>query len=92
MAQAILVPPAPGGKQLEKPLSIIGIQYCKPYPIDLAVVKKVMTISSGNFVVTDMISGNIIFEVKGKLITLHDQRVLLDAVGNPVVTLREQVN
>lgn len=90
MAQPIPAPPAPSGTQLDKSLPIIGTQYCAPYPVDLSVVKKVMTISDGNFVVTD-INGTIIFKVKGKLMTLHDQRMLLDAAGNPIVTLREKV-
>lgn len=72
------------------PAAIFGPQYCAPYPLDLAIVKKVMTISDGNFAVTD-INGNIIFKVKGSLLTLRDRRVLLDAAGNPITTLRRKV-
>ncbi|KAF5471473.1 hypothetical protein F2P56_008261 [Juglans regia] len=89
MAQPIPAP-APSGTKLENPLPIIGTQYCAPYPVDLSVVKKVMTMSDGNFVVTD-INGTVIFKVKGKLMSLHDQRILLDAAGNPIVTLREKI-
>lgn len=71
------------------PSAVIGPQFCAPYPVDLAVVKKVMTISD-NFVVTD-VNGNIVFKVKGSLATLRDRRVLLDAAGNPLVTLRRKV-
>jgi len=73
------------------PCAIFGPQYCAPYPVDLAIVKKVMTISDGNFAVTD-VNGNIVFKVKGSLLTLHDRRVLLDAAGNPITTLRRKVH
>jgi hypothetical protein len=72
------------------PTTIIGPQYCAPYPLDLAVVKKVMTVSDGNFAVTD-VNGNIVFKVKGSLLTLRDRRVLVDAAGNPIATLRRKV-
>lgn len=72
------------------PTTVIGPQYCAPYPVDLAVVKKVMTISDGNFVVTD-VNGNVVFKVKGSLMTLRDRRVLVDAAGHPIVTLRRKV-
>jgi hypothetical protein len=72
------------------PTTIIGPQYCAPYPLDLAVVKKVMSVSDGNFAVTD-VNGNIVFKVKGSLLTLRDRRVLVDASGNPIATLRRKV-
>ncbi|CAK8542069.1 unnamed protein product [Lathyrus sativus] len=72
------------------PTTIIGPQYCAPYQLDLAVVKKVMTISDGNFAVTD-VNGNIVFKVKGSLLTLRAHRVLLDAAGNPITTLRRKI-
>ncbi|RDX75902.1 Protein LURP-one-related 15, partial [Mucuna pruriens] len=72
------------------PTAVIGPQYCAPYPLDLAVVKKVMTISDGNFVVTDA-NGNIVFKIKGSLLTLRDRRVLVGAAGNPIVTLRRKI-
>jgi uncharacterized protein YxjI len=72
------------------PTTIIGPQYCAPYPLDLAVVKKVMSVSDGNFAVTD-VNGNIVFKVKGSLLTLRDRRVLVDAAGNPIATLRRKI-
>lgn len=70
--------------------SIIGSQFCAPSPLDLAVARKVMTVSDGNFVVED-VNCNILFKVKGALLSIHDRRVLLDATGNPIVTLRKKV-
>ncbi|KAJ7950075.1 LURP-one-like protein [Quillaja saponaria] len=72
------------------PIPVISPQFCAPYPVDLAIVKKVLTLSDGNFVVTD-VNGNIIFKVKGILFTfVHRRRVLIDAAGNPIVTLRQK--
>nr|ACU19112.1 unknown [Glycine max] len=72
------------------PTAVIGPQFCASYPLDLAVVKKVMTLSDGNFVVTD-VNGNVVFKVKGSLMTLRDRRILVDAAGNPLVTLRRKI-
>ncbi|XP_045799099.1 protein LURP-one-related 10-like [Trifolium pratense] len=72
------------------PTTIIGPQYCAPYQLDLTIVKKVMTVTDGNFAVTD-VNGNIVFKVKGSLLTLRDRRVLVDAVGNPITTLRRKI-
>ncbi|CAK8542068.1 unnamed protein product [Lathyrus sativus] len=82
--------PSPFEPMPPLPTSIYGPQYCAPYPIDLAIVRKVMAISDGNFVVTD-INDNTIFQVKGSLLTLRDRRVLLDAAGNPITTLRRKI-
>ncbi|XVF37504.1 hypothetical protein REPUB_Repub20aG0014500 [Reevesia pubescens] len=73
-----------------KPVSIISPHFCAPYPVDLAIVRKVLTITDGNFVVTD-INGNIVFKVKGAFLTIRDRRVLLDAAGHPIVTLKQKL-
>ncbi|KAK4834021.1 hypothetical protein QYF36_015274 [Acer negundo] len=84
MAQFTAYRPPP---QPLNPVWIIGPQYCFPYPVDLAIVRKVMTITDGNFDVKDS-NGYIHFNLKGFLMTLHDRRVLSDAAGTPLVTLR----
>lgn len=83
-------PPGPSGAQWATPVLIINPQYCAPYPVDLTIVRKVLTISDGHFVVTD-VNGNVVFKIKGALLTLRDRRVLIDAAGNPIVTLRQKV-
>ncbi|XP_027352864.1 protein LURP-one-related 10-like [Abrus precatorius] len=82
--------PSPSAPMLPVPVAVIGPQYCAPYPIDLAIVKKVMTIADGSFVVTD-INDNVVFKVKGSVLSLRDQRVLIDAAGNPIATLRRKI-
>ncbi|KAK8697562.1 hypothetical protein V6N13_113704 [Hibiscus sabdariffa] len=73
-----------------QPVSVVGPQYCYPQPVDLAVVRKLLTITEGNFAVTDL-TGNIMFKIKGKFFSIHDRRVLTDAAGNPVCTLRPKM-
>ncbi|KAK8661070.1 hypothetical protein V6N13_051972 [Hibiscus sabdariffa] len=72
------------------PVSVFGPQYCHPQPLDLAIVRKVLTITEGNFAITD-INGNIMFQIKGKLLSIHDRRVIADAAGNPLCTLRPKL-
>ena len=81
--------PAPD-TQFVTPVPVISPQYCELHPFDLAIVRKVRICSSGNFVVTDT-NGNVIFNVKARASLFRDCRVLFDAAGNPVVTLREKV-
>ncbi|MBA0762942.1 hypothetical protein Gotri_012484, partial [Gossypium trilobum] len=71
-------------------VSVIEPEYCYPQPVDLAVVRKVLTISEGKFAVSD-INGNIVFKIKGKIFSIHDRRLLTDAAGNPVCTLRHKI-
>ncbi|KAK3020880.1 hypothetical protein RJ639_047192 [Escallonia herrerae] len=69
-------------------VSVIGAQFCVPYPLDLAIVRKVMVSTGGNFVVTDA-SDNIMLKIEVRS-ALHDRRILFDAAGNPIVTLKQK--
>ncbi|KAF7845249.1 protein LURP-one-related 10 [Senna tora] len=82
--------PVPSSTLPANPTPIIGPQYCAPYTVDLNIVKKVMSIVDDNFTVSD-INGNIIFKVKESLMSFRDRRVLIDATGNPIVTLRRKI-
>jgi hypothetical protein len=73
------------------PVPIIRAEYCASAdPVDLAIVKEILKIFDGNFEVKDS-EDKIIFRVKGDLVTLHCRRVLYDAAGNPIVTIRRKV-
>ena len=82
--------PAAAYQPLPNPMTVVGPQFCAQYPVDLVIVKKMMTISDGNFAVTD-VNGSVIFKVKGTLLSLRDHRVLLDAAGKPIVSLQSKV-
>lgn len=68
---------------------IVGSQYCAPYAVDLAIVRKVMTLAD-SFTVTD-VNGKTLFNLKGSLMSLRDHRVLLDATGKPILKIRRKV-
>lgn len=90
--QPINIPaPTPAPTIYSNPVSVIGPQYCLPYPVDLSIVRKFLTLTDGSFAVTD-INDNLMFKVKEKLISLHDKRTLLDPAGNPIVTITEKVH
>ncbi|KAL3617410.1 hypothetical protein CASFOL_037731 [Castilleja foliolosa] len=75
---------------VQSPVAVISPHFCMRYPVDLTIVRKMMTLSEGNFGVRDM-NGNLMFKVKGKFFSLHDRRVLLDAAGKPIITLRQKL-
>ncbi|KAG4133331.1 hypothetical protein ERO13_D08G090200v2 [Gossypium hirsutum] len=85
--------PPPAAASAYPPLatrvSVIEPEYCYPQPVDLAVVRKVLTISEGKFAVSD-INANIMIKIKGKIFSIHDRRLLTDAAGNPICTLRHK--
>ncbi|XP_011016240.1 PREDICTED: protein LURP-one-related 15-like, partial [Populus euphratica] len=67
---------------VEHPVVVIGPQYLAQYPVELAV--------NSDFKVSD-INGTLIFQVKSKLLSLHDRRFLKDAAGNTLVNLRKKI-
>nr|VDC78182.1 unnamed protein product [Brassica rapa] len=81
-------PPPPQGSGIAG--VIVDPRFCAPYPVDLAIVRKMMKLTDGNFVITD-VNGNLLFKVKEPMFGLHDKRILLDGSGSPVLTLREKV-
>ncbi|XAR68743.1 hypothetical protein NMG60_11000098 [Bertholletia excelsa] len=90
MAQPSHPAPAPPPPPLAQPVAVVNPQYCVSYPVDLLIAKKVLTLKEGSCEVTD-INGNVMFRVKGKMFSLHDQRVLIDAVGTPILSLRQKI-
>ncbi|KAL3617402.1 hypothetical protein CASFOL_037723 [Castilleja foliolosa] len=80
----------PNYPAMQSPVAVISPQFCMGYPVDLTIVRKMMTLSEGNFGVRD-INGSQMFKVKGKLFSLHDRRLLLDAAGKPIITFRQKL-
>ncbi|TYI06694.1 hypothetical protein ES332_A10G176700v1 [Gossypium tomentosum] len=72
------------------PIVVIGEQYIVPYPVDLKIQHTVFTVAENNFDITD-VNDNPIFKVKNKLFSFPDRRVLLDAAGNPLVSLKQKI-
>ncbi|PSS17677.1 Protein LURP-one-related like [Actinidia chinensis var. chinensis] len=72
------------------PMAIVGHQFCAPNTIDLAIVRKFWTVSHGLFEVTD-VNGNPMFKVRGRALTRHANKVLLNTAGYPIITLRQKI-
>lgn len=77
-------------QHLSNSICIVSPQFVSPYPIDMLGGKKLLTLSDGKFGVTD-VNGNMMFKVRGKLLSVHGKRLLVDAVGNRIVTLQKKV-
>ncbi|XP_042513708.1 protein LURP-one-related 10-like [Macadamia integrifolia] len=84
MAQPSNYPP------LSNPVVVVGPQFCAPYPVDLTIIRKVLSLGEGNFAVAD-VNGNIVFKVKDTLLSLRDRRVLVDANGNPLLSMQQKI-
>ncbi|CAM0947971.1 unnamed protein product [Alopecurus aequalis] len=72
------------------PLPVVGQQFCAPYVVPLTVTKKALSLSDGDFTVTDG-NGAVVLKVKGTVFTLRHRRVLLDAAGQPLLSMQEKV-
>lgn len=75
--------------QQPQAVCVVAQHFCAPYPIELTVQRKMLTVTGGDFTVTDA-NGNIVFKVAGKVLSLHDRRVLQDIAGNPLLTMKEK--
>ncbi|KAL3617423.1 hypothetical protein CASFOL_037744 [Castilleja foliolosa] len=80
----------PSYPAVQNQVAVISPQFCAGNPVHLTIVRKMMNLSEGNFGVTD-VNGNLMFKVKGKLLSLHDRRVLLDAAGKPIITFQQRI-
>ncbi|KAM7258996.1 hypothetical protein ACFE04_014737 [Oxalis oulophora] len=66
-------------------VAVIDPNLCVAYPVDLT-----CTTTETGFLVTD-VNDNAIFNMKEKLISLHDKRTLFDSCGHPLVTIKEKI-
>ncbi|XP_057972775.1 protein LURP-one-related 15 [Malania oleifera] len=66
-------------------MAVISPQYCSPYGMEMTIVK-----GFGRFTVADM-SGNVIFRVRRSLFNIRARHRLYNAVGMPLVTLRQKI-
>ncbi|XP_050383556.1 protein LURP-one-related 15-like [Argentina anserina] len=91
MAYAVPMPGVgPSAQPLQTPLTVVSPQFLATYPVDLIITEKMMSIKEGAFTVSD-INGNLMFQIKGSLFSLHDRRTLLDNAGTPIVSFRQKI-
>ncbi|KAM0898553.1 hypothetical protein ACQ4PT_021873 [Festuca glaucescens] len=81
--------PAASGAAPPAPLPVVGHQFCAPYVVPLTVTKKALSISDGDFAITDA-NGALVLKVKGSIFTMRHRRVLLDAAGQPLLSMQEK--
>ncbi|KAJ1288676.1 hypothetical protein BS78_02G106100 [Paspalum vaginatum] len=79
-------PPQPG----PAPVAVVSPQFCAPYVVPLTVTKKAISLSDGDFTVTDA-NGAVVLRVRGAVFSIRHRRVLHDAAGQPVLTMHEKV-
>ena len=72
------------------PQSIVGSQYCAPYPTTFFVKDKLLSWSGGDVAIFDG-QGGVAFTVEGKAMSIRGSRVLKDAAGYPVCALKSKV-
>lgn len=86
----MLPAPAPMATGPTEPVVVVGPQYCAPYVVPLTVTKKSISLTDGDFTVTDA-NDNVVLNVKGTLFSVRHRRVLHDAVGQPLLSMQEKV-
>ncbi|KAL2525911.1 Protein LURP-one-related 15 [Abeliophyllum distichum] len=66
---------------------VISPRFCVSHPVHLFIDKKAFTLRSTRYLVTSA-DGNLMFKVEKFPLSFHGTLVVLDASGNPVITLR----
>ncbi|KAM3296623.1 hypothetical protein ACQJBY_038789 [Aegilops geniculata] len=72
------------------PLPVVGHQFCAPYVVPLTVTKKSLSLSEGDFAITDA-NGAVVLKVKGAIFSIRSRRTILDGAGMPLLTMQEKV-
>ncbi|KAJ6803647.1 protein LURP-one-related 10-like [Iris pallida] len=83
-------PPPPPPAVLAAPVAVLDPRYCVDYPVDMTITQKALSLTDGDYSIVD-INGNVLFKVKGKVLSIHGQRALIDAAGNTVLTMRGKI-
>lgn len=72
-------------------VAVVGPQFCAPYAVPLTVTKKALSLTDGDFVVMDG-NGAVLLKVKGVFFAFRERRLLLDAAGNPLLSMQAKVH
>uniref|UniRef100_A0A0E0E999 Tubby C-terminal domain-containing protein n=1 Tax=Oryza meridionalis TaxID=40149 RepID=A0A0E0E999_9ORYZ len=86
----MLPAPAPMAAGPTEPVVVVGPQYCAPYVVPLTVTKKSISLTDGDFTVTDA-NDNVVLKVKGTLFSIRHRRVLHDGAGQPLLSMQEKI-
>ncbi|KAG2324938.1 hypothetical protein Bca52824_007666 [Brassica carinata] len=73
----------------DPPISVVGNQFCNPYPMELVVKRKVQNFSKDHYQVFDP-SGNLLLQIHGQAWGFNRKRVMRDPAGFTVLTMRQK--
>ncbi|EMS68499.1 hypothetical protein TRIUR3_16300 [Triticum urartu] len=65
-------------------------EFFAPYVVPLTVTKKALSLSDGDFAITDA-NGAVVLKVKGAIFSIRSRRTILDGAGMPLLTMQEKV-
>lgn len=74
----------------EKMVSVVGEMFCNPYTTELVVRRRRESLKRDRYDVFDL-SDNLIFTVDGGIWNIRRKRVLRDATGTPLLSMRTKV-
>ncbi|KVI03188.1 hypothetical protein Ccrd_018516 [Cynara cardunculus var. scolymus] len=69
---------------------VVDPRFYSAFQIELAFVRKTLTVADGNLSCVLDINGNVIFIIKNKNFSLHDRHILLDATEIPILTFQKK--
>lgn len=73
-------------------VSVIGRNFCLPHSTDLLITKNIWEIKGqGKFLVHNSKTGKLMFKIDASIFSFDRKRVMLDAAGTPIITLRKKV-
>ena len=70
--------------------TIVGSQFCAPWPTTFYVKDKLLSWSGGDVTILDG-QGGLAFTLDSKVMTIRGSRVLKDVAGNPICAMKEKV-
>jgi uncharacterized protein YxjI len=71
-------------------VSAINMKYCAQKPKTLVVTEKVKSFTGEDFKIKDAESGEVIFQIAGKLFSLREKKQLLDGNGNEIACFQNK--
>lgn len=71
-------------------MMVVDPRFFSPFQVDLAIVKKMLSVADGNLTCVLDVNGNVILIIKDKNYSLRDRHILLDASEIPILTFQKK--
>ncbi|KAI3666899.1 hypothetical protein L6452_41939 [Arctium lappa] len=69
---------------------VVDPRFYSPFQVELAFVRKTLTVADGNLSCVLDINGNVVFIIKDKNFSLRDRHILLDSTEIPILTFQKK--